>query len=100
MGTPLDLLGGGLERLAGWVNQAENGQSGIRERGEGLGQTGPCGVVTILVPPTVLDEVQAILNLPMAANICLEISGRDRVGIQTGHEVPTFARNEFAVGAS
>jgi len=87
VGAPLDLLGGGLERLTGRVNQTENGQRGIRERGECL-------------PPAVLDEVQAVFHLPVAANVLLEIGSRDGVRIETGHEIPALTRNEFALGAT
>ena len=48
--------------------------------------------MTILVPPLVLDEVEAVFHLPVAANIRLEITKCDRIGIQTGHEVPALAR--------
>jgi len=100
VGAPLDLLGGGLERLTGRVNQTENGQRGIRERGECLCQAGPGRVVTVLIPPAVLDEVQAVFHLPVAANVLLEIGSRDGVRIETGHEIPALTRNEFALGAT
>ncbi len=82
------------------MNQAEDGQSGVRQRGEHLGQTGPLGVVTIFVPPAVFDEMKAVFHLPVAANICLEFGRRDRIGIQAGYEVPTFAGKKLALRAS
>ena len=100
VGPPLDLLGGGSEGLSGEMNQPENGQSGVGERSKHLGQTGSGGVVPILVPPTVFDEVQAVLHLPVAANVLLEIGGRDGVGIQAAHEIPTLARYKIAIGAA
>ncbi len=99
-GTPLNLLGGGPKRLAWRLDQAEDRQGGVRQRRKRLGQAGPLGVVTILVPPTVLDEVEAVFHLPMAANVPLEFAWRDRIGIQTGHEVPALARKQFAGGAA
>ena len=100
MGPPLDLLGGGSEGLSGEMNQPENGQSGVGERSKHLGQTGSGGVVPILVPPTVLDEVEAVFHLPVAADIRLEFTGCDRIRVQTGHEVPALARKQLAGGAA
>jgi hypothetical protein len=82
------------------VNQAEDGESGVCQRSERLGQAGPLGVVTILVPPAVFDEMKAVFHLPVAANIRLEFGRRDRIGIQAGHEVPTFAGKKLTLRAS
>ena len=49
IGPPLDAFGGRSKRFAGWVDQAEDGQSGVGQRSERLGQAGPLGVVTIFV---------------------------------------------------
>lgn len=54
----------GLSRL---VDEAQNAQGGVCQRGEGLGQARSFGVVAVFVPPAVFDEVQAILYLPMLA---------------------------------
>jgi hypothetical protein len=99
-GTPLNLLGGGPKGLAWRMDQAEDRESRVRQRCERFGQAGPLGVVTILVPPTVLDEMEAVFHLPVATNIRLEFTGRDRIGIQAGHEVPAFARKQFAGSAA
>jgi hypothetical protein len=69
----------------------EDGESGVRQRGERLGQAGPLGVVAIFVPPAVFDEMEAVLHLPVATNVCLQFTGRDRIGVQAAHEVPAFA---------
>lgn len=98
-GTPLNLLGGGPKGLSWRMDQAENRESGVRQRCKRLGQAGPFGVVTVLVPPTVLDEMEAVFHFPMAAHVSLEVTGRDRIGIQTGHKVPALARKQFAGNA-
>ena len=94
----MNSLGGCPKGLAGKVDQAEDGESGIRQRRERLGQARPLGVVTILVPPAVLDEMKAVFHLPVAANVRLELGRPDQIRIQTGHEVPAFARKKLAVG--
>ena len=86
----MDSFGGCPEWFAWWVDQAENGQGGVRQRSERLGQTGPLGVVTIFVPPAVLDEMKAVFHLPVATNVVLELTRRDRIGLQAGDKVPAF----------
>ena len=94
----MDAFGGGPKGFARGMDQAEDGQSGVGQRGERLGQAGPLGVVTIFVPPAVFDEMKAVFHLPVAANVRLEFGRPDQIGIQAGHEVPTFAGKKLAVG--
>ena len=54
--------------------------------------------MTIFVPPAVLDEMKAVFHLPVATNIVLEFARRDRIGSQTGHEVPAFAGKKLVLG--
>ena len=42
--------------------------------------------------------MKAVFHLPMAANVRLEFRRSDQIGVQAGHEVPTFARKKLAVG--
>lgn len=90
----MDAFGGCPEGLAWGMNPPEDGQSGVRQGGERFGQAGPLGVVAIFVPPAVFDEVEAVFHLPVATNVCLEFTGRDRIGVQAAHEVPAFAGKE------
>ena len=94
----MDAFGGGSKRLARWVDQAENGQRGVGQRREHLGQAGTLGVVTILVPPAVLDEMEAVFHLPVAANIFQQFPRRDGIGIEAGNEVPAFAGKKRTIG--
>ncbi len=93
----MDSFGGSPKGLAGRVDQAEDGQSGVCQRSERLGQAGPLGIMTIFVPPAVLDEMKAVFHLPVAANIALKFTRRDQIGIQTGHKVPAFAGKKCAL---
>ena len=79
------------------MNEAENTQGGIGQRGKAVGQAGPLGIVAILVPPTVLDEMQAVFHLPMVAYGRLKLRGRDRARIETGGEIAAVARKNRAV---
>jgi len=90
----LDSFGGCPEGFAWRVDQAEDSESGVCRRSERFGQARPLGVVTIFVPPAVLDEMKAVFHLPVATNVVLEFTRRDRIGFQTGDEVPAFAGKE------
>jgi len=93
----LDSFGGCPKGFAGRMDQAEDGESGVRQRSERLGQARTLGVVTIFVPPAVLDEMKAVFHLPVATNVVLEFMRRDRIGIQTGHKVPALAGKKLVL---
>jgi hypothetical protein len=80
------------------VNQAENAQSSVGERGKGLGQARPLGVVTIFVPPAVFDEVKAVFDLPVVANVGLKLGRRDRSRVKAGDEITAFVEENLTVG--
>lgn len=79
------------------MDEAENTQGGIGQRGKALGQPRALGIVTILVPPTIFNEMQAVFHLPMIAYIRLKPRGRDRSRIETGGEIAAVARKRRAV---
>lgn len=96
----MDAFGGCPKGFAWRVDQAKDGESGVRQRSERLGQPRPLGVVTIFVPPAVFDEMKAVFHLPVATNIVLEFTRRDRIGLQAGDEVPAFAGKEYTLLAA
>jgi hypothetical protein len=53
--------------------------------------------MTVLIPPAVLEEVQAVLDLPMAADVIQELGCGDPVGIETGDEVPYVMTNKLPI---
>lgn len=55
-------------------------------------------MVAVLVPPAVIDEVQAVLDLPMIAHQPQEFGRGDPVWVQAGNEVARVVRDKFAVG--
>ena len=97
-GTPLNTLGSGFQWLIGDVNQAENGQGGVGQRGEDLGQARPPGVMAVLIPPAVLQEVEAVFHLPMPADIRLQVRRGDRTGVKTGDKIATFTGENVSRG--
>ena len=74
-----------------------NRESRVVDRCHASGETWPTGMVTILVPPAVFQEVQAIFDSPVLANVPQEIGGSDLIGIQAAHIVACIMQNDFAI---
>lgn len=92
----MDRLSRSSEGLAGWMNEAEKAQRGIRQRGKAFGQAGTFGIVAILIPPTVFHEMQAVFHLPVSAGMGLKPGSRDRTGVEAGGEIAAFTRKDRA----
>jgi hypothetical protein len=71
--------------------QFEPREGGIGQGGPTIGQAGPSLPMAVFIPPTVLDEVQAVFHLPMMPHILQQLFRRDFLRVQTRHEVPRFA---------
>jgi hypothetical protein len=56
--------------------------------------------VTILVPPTVFLEVQAVFYLPLAAKSILKLRRSDRARIGAADEIPGFVKQNNIIGRS
>ena len=54
--------------------------------------------MTVFVPPAILDEVQAVFHLPMAANGGVKLGRRDRTRIEAGHEIPGVVKQKNTIG--
>jgi len=94
----LDGLCGGAEGLSWWVDQTEDRQGGVGQRGEALGQAGPLGVVAVFVPPAIFDEVEAVFHLPVSANVGVKRGRRDRSRVEAGHEIPALVEENLSLG--
>lgn len=57
-------------------------EGGVVDRRQAGGEAGPPGMVAIFVPPAVLQEVEAVLQPPVIADIAQEVCGGDAVGIE------------------
>ena len=54
--------------------------------------------MTVFVPPAILDEVQAVFHLPMAANGGVKLGRRDCARIEAGHKIPAFVKQKSTIG--
>lgn len=50
--------------------------------------------MAVLVPPTVLEKVQAVLDPPVIADMTQELSRSDPIGIEAGDEVSYVMTNK------
>jgi len=53
--------------------------------------------MAIFVPPTVFQEVQAVFNSPVLANVPQEIGGGYLLGIEATHIVARIVQHDFAM---
>ncbi len=74
-----------------------NRESGVVDCRHASRETGAPGVVTIFVPPAIFQEVQAIFNAPVLANMPQEIGGGYLLGIEAAHVVARIVQYDFAI---
>ena len=94
------MVGGGSDGDVGVRAEPVDRNGRVVDRGQTGGQAGAARVVTIFVPPAVLDEMKAVFHLPVATNVRLKLTRRDRIGIQTRHEVTAVAGKKRSVRAT
>lgn len=75
-----------------------DGEGGVVEGRQAGREAGPPRVVAIFVPPAVLQEVEAVFQPPVVADVAQEIRGRDLLGIEARDEVTHVVRHHFACG--
>lgn len=74
------------------MDEPKNTQRCIGQRGKRFRQTRPFGVMTVLIPPAILDEVQTVLHLPVATDVGVKFGGRHRARIEAGDKVPALVK--------
>src|SRR5439155_10446836 len=79
--VPCDVVGGGSDRQLGIGAEAMDREGGVVDCRQAGGEAGPPGVVAVLVPPSILQEVKAVFHSPMVADIPQEVRGGNAVGI-------------------
>lgn len=68
--------------------------------GEAGGEPGPAGVVAILIPPPILDEVQVVLDTPVVPHVSQQVFRRNAAWVEAGDEVADVVRDELAGGGA
>lgn len=63
-------------------------------------EAGSPGVVAVLVPPPILQEVETVFQPPVVADVPQEIRRGNAIGIEAGDEIPHVVREDFAVGGA
>ena len=74
-----------------------DGEGGVVDGRQAGGEAGPPGMVAVLVPPPILQEVEAVFQPPMIADVPQEVRRGDALGIEARHEVSHLVREHFAM---
>ncbi len=74
-----------------------NGEGGVVDRRHASRKPRSPRVMTILVPPAVFQEVQAVFNSPVLANVPQEICGGYLLGIEAAHVVTCIVQHDFTI---
>lgn len=97
-GVPLDSVGLGAEGFVGiGAEDAEHDRGCGSQMREPLGEAGAAGPVAILVPPAVFEKENAILDLPVIADMGQQFIGPDFARIDAGQEVARVVQTHGAV---
>lgn len=75
-------------------------EGGVVDGGQAGREAGPPGVVAVLVPPSILQEVEAVFQPPVVADVPQEVRRGNAIGIEARDEIPHVAREDFAVGGA
>ena len=89
-----NIFGGFDEGVALGLEESEYGECEVGEGCEDRTESGATEIMAVFVPPTVFDEVQRVLDLPMIANQFLKIGRRDIRRVKTRDEVSRVARKK------
>ena len=89
-----NIFGGFDEGVAEWLEESEYGEGEVGEGCEDLAESGTAEIMAVFVPPSVFDEVQRVLDLPMIANQFLKIGRRDIRRVKTRNEVASVTRKK------
>jgi hypothetical protein len=77
-----------------------NGEGGVIDGRQAGRESRPPGVVAILVPPPIFQEVEAVFQPPVVADVPQEIRGSHALGIEARDEVSHVVRENLAVGGA
>ena len=96
--VPGEVIGGGSDREIGVGEEPMDGEGGVADGRHAGREAGPAGVVAILVPPTVLQEVQTVLNPPMLADMPQQVGRSDLIGIEAADVIAHVVHNHASLG--
>jgi hypothetical protein len=74
-----------------------DGECGVVDRRQAGREAWSTGMVTILVPPPIFQEVQAVFDSPVLANMPQEISSGHLLGIEAAHIIACIMQDDFTV---
>jgi len=94
---PINVIGVGAEWFRGVAEEAEDHGGGGGEVSQPFREARPASPVTVLIPPAVLDEEDAVFDLPVIAHRGQQFVGGDRTRIDAGQEVARVGEPHRAI---
>ncbi|MEQ9379490.1 MAG: hypothetical protein RJP95_01405 [Pirellulales bacterium] len=94
---PGDVVGCGSDGYFGVGSEAVDREGGVVDRCHADRQPWPSGVVAVFVPPAVFQEVQAVFDSPVLADVAQEVGSGDLSGIEAAHEVARVMQQDLAI---
>jgi len=99
-----NIFGGFDKGISGWLEESQDGEGEVGEGGEDFTKTWAAEVMAVFVPPaqqsvppTVFDDVQRVLDLPMIANKFFKFGRCDIRRIETRDEVTRVVRKKRTI---
>ena len=72
-------------------------EGGVIDRRQAIRQAWSSGVVTVFVPPTIFQEVEAVLDPPMLTDVPQQIGGGDMIRIEATNVVAGIVQHDVAI---
>lgn len=91
------MVGSTSEGEVGRAEGAEGDDGGGGELGEPFRYAGAAGPMAVFIPPTIFDEEQAILDLPMRADGSQQFARGDAFGIEAGEKIACVGGSQRTV---
>ncbi len=82
------------QRFARLLDQTQHRKSRVRQHRERRAHAETLQIMLVLVPPTILHQMQAVLHLPVIANKTPQVHRRDRAGIEAAQEITRVPRKQ------
>jgi hypothetical protein len=73
-----------------------NGEGGVVDGRQAGRQTGPPRVVAVFVPPPIFQEVKAVFQPPMLADVLEQFGRCDMLRIEARNEIASVVRQHFS----
>jgi len=94
---PINVVGVSAEWFRGTAEDAQHDGGGGSEMGQPFREAGPARPVAIFVPPAIFHKEDAVLDLPVIAHRCQQLTRRNGPRVDAGYEVARIGEPHGAI---